>query len=339
MDFFYRVLARYVSAAFLILAIGLAVKAILSHESGLWIGVAIFGVYGVVIGVGALTWTSLAERMANAQALENPLANALLALDWVDAPRLGELAAQKEVLPAPTRRERSRGRKRAAGLSGRTGPVQPNVSYESSESELAVYEMPENQTHLIRDLVGTLIRDGQIELTIGDVPRVSVDAPLDEKEIESLLIRELSQRSDSPDLRTVAREAASILGSGLPPERLASAKRDELDGLISGTPVLVEGEWAVAAEASEIELRLRTLHSQDEWDVATANLVEMPAAIEIDVKLEKKKLSRRAYARLQGTVRAGVFGEVLSSADGSVELWPIAVFSRMPSVSKASRED
>lgn len=129
---------------------------------------------------------------------------------------------------------------------------------------MAVYELPENRTLLLTEVIGALLRDQQIELDIANVPQVSVDAPLDEQEIESLLIRELDKGTSQSDLRTVAREAAAILGRGLPPERLAAAKREALADLKSGVYVLVESEWNVTSTVSKVALRLESLHPPNE---------------------------------------------------------------------------
>ncbi len=150
------------------------------------------------------------------------------------------------------------------GAQGGVGPIRPEVGYEASESELAVYELPENRTLLLTEVIGALLRDQQIELDIANVPQVSVDAPLDEQEIESLLIRELDKGTSQSDLRTVAREAAAILGRGLPPERLAAAKREALADLKSGVYVLVESEWNVTSTVSKVALRLESLHPPNE---------------------------------------------------------------------------
>lgn len=329
-DFLYSPTGTLVAVlGYLVIGVAFLIGALNSRNWLLLTGtVAAFGVAAFLF-FGRHRFIANLDRLRSEQAHPNPLDGALLVLDWVDAGRLGDLAAQMEILPSPTRRERSRARKRSGGVTG-PGPLSPTASYESAASETAVYELAENPSKLIKDLVGALQRSGQIELAIADVPRVSVDEPLNEAEVESLLIKELSFRADPPDVRNIARDVASILGRGLPPERLAATKLAELESLMPGAYVLIESEWNAVENASELMLFLDALHPPREPWFTAENRVDLPDAIKVGVTVQPDVLTPRIRARMTSTFSAGVFGEVLAIDAGEVKVWPLAIFSRSP---------
>lgn len=112
----YGTLMRVLSGVFLIGAVGFGMAALISPSSELWTLAAIAGGYGVVLGGLSLMWGRFTERTGMPAGQMNPLRDALLVIDWVDGSRLAELAAQKDILPAPRRRERTRERKQSGGL-------------------------------------------------------------------------------------------------------------------------------------------------------------------------------------------------------------------------------
>jgi hypothetical protein len=318
-------------AAFGYCATGLAVGIVAftsGHSALLFLAGACFGVAAFLVN-GRRRFVANLERVRDAQSHLNPLDGALLVIDLVDARRLGELASQMDILPSPARRERSRVRKRSGGITV-PGSPSPTASYESAASETAVYELPEDPSKLVRDLVGSLQRSGQIELGVADVPQVSVDEPLNENEIESLLVKELSLDAEPLALRDVARDVASILGSGLSSERLEAAKLTELAGLVPGTYVLMESEWSPRENKSELLLRLETLHPPGEPGVTAETRVNVPKAMDVSVTVQLESVAPRFRARMMSTFPAGVFGEVLAIDAGEVRVWPLAVFSRSP---------
>jgi hypothetical protein len=296
------------------------------------IALLIVGAAGILIGLFLIfsrrRFISAVELAREEQAHPNPLADALLVLDWVDGARLGDLASQMDVLPAPVRRERSRGRKRSIGLGTSSSPVVPSASQESTSTDTATYELGNNPSQLIKDLVGELRKRGQIQLGIADVPQVSIDEPLNENEIEELLLASLPAQPDMSDSQAIAKQVAGILGPGLPPARLSAAKADELAKLTPGTYVLVESEWSVEGSGDARGFVLGALHAPGDPWVDSDNRVPMPADLKALVRVPKEALSPRLQARTDSQFLAGIFGEVLQS--DPLTIWPLAVFSRSP---------
>jgi hypothetical protein len=283
---------------------------------------------GLFVTVSGNRFLIAVEQARAEQTHPNPLAGALLALDWVDASRLRDLGAQMDVLPAPIRKERSRGRRRSVGLNGPSSYGSPSASHESSSTDTAIYELGDNPSRLLKDLVGELRKRDQIQLDVADVPQVSIDQPLNEDEIEALLVASLAPQQGLADSTVLARQVAEILGPGLPLARLSATKSSELSELILNSFVLIESMWRLAGSKDSRDLLLSALHPPEDSAARSEGFVEMPADVDVRVRLPNEALTPRLLARTDAKFQAGVFGEVIS-VDPLI-VWPLAIFARSP---------
>lgn len=215
----------------------------------------------------------------------------LIALVYADVEGLRQLAGQLGIKVHPVRIEETRGNKRSVGadidLHGLSGlhvlPVTPGVktTLERDREARKIYELQEDPTTLLRDVIDALDRRHQLIHGLEELPAPRVAL---RHRVLFALHGVSGRRENAHDPVT---EALS---------RLIDAKRDEYASINTDEYVLAEGNWELHANRTRsLRLaRLRLMKSK-----RTSGSMQTPPGVRLNITLSGITLSPEGEARFR----------------------------------------